>query len=568
MQNAITLNGILSKLLSKKLISEDVARTAQVKLTTQGVNFASFLITENHIDSLRFAQECAIEFSLPFLDLDTIKLKDMPEVVNHQMIETYSILPIGVEDGTFYLATSNPLQDEALKAISFKSKHPPSLVIVEHNKLIQEINTLLNIMPDSFGDLDYDDLEDFNIESDPEEQEVTLTDISSDESPVVKYINKLLIDAVRIKASDVHFEPYEKRVRVRFRVDGILIEQGSIPATQSSTVSARLKVIADLNIAERRVPQDGRVKIRISKTKSVDFRVSTLPTVFGEKVVMRIMDSDVAKFGADELGMLGYTETQKELFLDALSKPQGLVLVTGPTGSGKSVSLYTGLNILNNEGVNIATAEDPVEINVDGINQVAINNKTGLTFSKALRSFLRQDPDIIMVGEIRDLETAEISIKAAQTGHLVMSTLHTNSAAETLSRLAQMGVPLFNVATSIHMIIAQRLARKLCNKCKKQISVPKDIFTKEGCIIDEESVPIYQANGCNDCRRGYKGRIGIYEVVKISEELSSMIIENKNTLELALQLKKEGYDTLRKSGLNKVLDGTTSLEEIYRVTTE
>lgn len=571
MTENITLNGILKKLVTKELITIKAAQEAQRNLTSSNFNLASFLVGGNHINSLRFAKECAHEFGLAYIDIENVEINEIPEVITSEIIEKYLVIPLGERDGSIYLGTSNPIQDQALKDISFKTPKNIVMVIVEHDKLITTISGVLNIVTNDFDDISYDDLEDFDIEMPVEEEEVSLTDISSDDSPIVKYINKLLLDAVRLKASDIHFEPYEKRVRVRFRIDGVLTEQGTIPAKQANTVSARLKVMADLNIAERRIPQDGRVKIKISKTKSIDFRVSTLPTVYGEKVVMRIMDSETANWGADEIEMLGYTKQQKDLFLGALSKPQGMILVTGPTGSGKTVSLYTGLNVLNTEDVNISTAEDPVEMNVDGINQVNIHNKAGLTFASALRSFLRQDPDIIMVGEIRDLETAEISIKAAQTGHLVMSTLHTNSASETLARLGQMGVPLFNVATSVHLIIAQRLARTLCQHCKEPIDTPKETFINEGIseeYLKEKDIRVYKAVGCKQCTKGYKGRTGIYEVVGISRELSRMIMEGKNSLELSDQLRKEGYDTLRMSGMKKAIDGMTSLDEVYRVTTD
>ncbi len=381
---------------------------------------------------------------------------------------------------------------------------------------------------------------------------------------MVRFVNKMLLDAIRGGSSDLHFEPYEKTYRVRFRTDGMLHEVAKPPIQLASRISARLKVMAGLDISERRKPQDGRIKMRVSKNKSIDFRVNTLPTLWGEKIVMRILDSSSAQMGIDALG---YEEVQKELYLAALKQPQGMILVTGPTGSGKTVSLYTGLNILNTTDINISTAEDPVEINLEGINQVNVNPRQGMDFSQALRAFLRQDPDVIMVGEIRDLETAEIAIKAAQTGHMVMSTLHTNSAAETLTRLLNMGVPAFNLATSVNLIIAQRLARKLCSHCKKEHDVPKETLLHEG--FPEELIgtfKLYSPVGCENCKGGYKGRVGIYEVVKNTPALQRIIMEEGNSIEIAEQARKEGFNDLRTSGLLKAMQGITSLEEVNRVT--
>ena len=385
-----------------------------------------------------------------------------------------------------------------------------------------------------------------------------------DDAPIVVYINKILLDAIKKGASDLHFEPYEHSYRIRFRIDGILNEIAKPPVALASRMAARLKVMSKLDIAERRVPQDGRIKLALSKKKSIDFRVSTLPTMWGEKIVMRILDSSSAMLGID---MLGYEADQKDIYMEALDQPQGMILVTGPTGSGKTVSLYTGLNILNTAERNISTAEDPVEINLEGINQVQINTKAGLTFPSALRSFLRQDPDIVMVGEIRDLETAEIAIKAAQTGHLVLSTLHTNSAAETLTRLLNMGVPAFNVASSVSIIIAQRLARRLCTQCKAPDDIPHDHLRQLGFPEDKlGTFTIYKPVGCDDCTGGYKGRVGIYEVVKITPEVASIIMEGGNSLDIAHQFQKEGYNNLRQSGIVKAMSGITSLEEVNRVT--
>jgi type IV pilus assembly protein PilB len=444
------------------------------------------------------------------------------------------------------------------------------VILVEEDKLSVAVDKLINSsdtsLEDAFDDLD-SALDVVDLE-DPEAQEKEKNHDTSagDDAPIVRFVNKMLLDAVRIGASDVHFEPYEKRYRVRYRTDGILQEVSSPPINLSGKIAARLKVMSQMDISERRLPQDGRIKMKISKNKAIDFRVNTLPTLWGEKIVLRILDPSSAKLGIDALG---YEQNQKQLYLDALDSPQGMILVTGPTGSGKTVSLYTGLNILNVEGTNISTAEDPVEINLEGINQVNVNAKVGLDFATALRSFLRQDPDIVMVGEIRDLETAQIAIKAAQTGHLVLSTLHTNSAAETLTRLANMGVPSFNIATSVSLIIAQRLARRLCSQCKQPADLPKEVLLDAGLTQEQiEHAEIYKPVGCDHCNKGYKGRVGIYEVVKLTDAISRIIMEDGNSIEISDAARQEGFDDLRTSALKKVAQGITSLEEANRVTTD
>jgi type IV pilus assembly protein PilB len=443
-------------------------------------------------------------------------------------------------------------------------------VIVEHNKLEKLIDQQFG---DS-GSFDFGENDDFDLDN----VDVASTDTNNttededtnnqEESPIVKYINKLLIDAIRMGASDLHFEPYEKMYRVRYRVDGVLRQIANPPLQLATRLASRLKVMSQMDISEKRMPQDGRIKLKLSKTKAIDFRVNSLPTLFGEKLVLRILDPSSAMLGIEALG---YEDEQKELFMSALEKPQGMLLITGPTGSGKTVSLYTGLNILNTEDTNISTAEDPVEINLEGINQVNVNPKTGLTFSAALKAFLRQDPDVIMVGEIRDLETAEIAIKAAQTGHMVMSTLHTNSAPETLTRLRNMGVPSFNIATSVNLVIAQRLARRLCSECKQPIEIPKQSLLEMGFTEQDLANPdfqIFQPVGCDACREGYKGRVGIYEVMKVTPEISKIIMEDGNALQIAAASEKAGFNNLRRSGLKKVMQGITSLQEVNRVTSE
>ena len=423
-------------------------------------------------------------------------------------------------------------------------------------KVLEDESSALDIT-----DIDSEELAGLDVQEENNDDSVNS---GEDDAPIVVFINKILLDAIKKGASDLHFEPYEKSFRIRFRIDGILTEIARPPVSLSSRMSARLKVMSKLDIAERRVPQDGRIKLALSKKKSIDFRVSTLPTMWGEKIVMRILDSSSAMLGID---MLGYEPEQKKIYMEALEQPQGMILVTGPTGSGKTVSLYTGLNILNTEERNISTAEDPVEINLEGINQVQINNRAGLTFPSALRSFLRQDPDIVMVGEIRDLETAEIAIKAAQTGHLVLSTLHTNSAAETLTRLLNMGVPSYNVASSVTIIIAQRLARRLCPHCKVPEQLSELQLAEQGFPADKlTDIKLFKPVGCDQCTGGYKGRVGIYEVIKISPEISTIIMEGGNSLDIAKQCQKEGYNNLRQSGLQKAMSGMTSLAEINRVT--
>jgi type IV pilus assembly protein PilB len=458
---------------------------------------------------------------------------------------------------------SDPTNVDALEEIQFNSGYSTELVLCDENSLQACIEKVLEDESDALdiSDIDSDELAGIDVQN-PEKSNDEGN--NEDDAPIVVFINKILLDAIKKGASDLHFEPYEKAYRIRFRVDGILTEVAKPPVALSSRMAARLKVMSKLDIAERRVPQDGRIKLALSKKKSIDFRVSTLPTMWGEKVVMRILDSSSAMLGID---MLGYEPEQKKIFTEALAQPQGMILVTGPTGSGKTVSLYTGLNILNTEQRNISTAEDPVEINLEGINQVQINNRAGLTFPGALRSFLRQDPDIVMVGEIRDLETAEISIKAAQTGHLVLSTLHTNSAAETLTRLLNMGVPSYNVASSVSIIIAQRLARRLCTQCREEEHLTETQLVEQGFPADKLSdITLYKAVGCSHCTNGYKGRVGIYEVIKISPEISSIIMEGGNSLDIAKQCQKEGYNNLRQSGLQKAMNGMTSLAEINRVT--
>ena len=560
------LTGLVKKLVTDGLLDEAQAVEASTHAKSKKIPFVSYIVENQLLDSRRIALAATNEFGVPLFDLDSIDKESIPgDVVNEKIILKHHALPIFKRGNRLFVAISDPTNLQALDEIRFNTGISTEGILVEEDKLTSTIAMVLEAKESESLSSDFDDadLENIDIE-DPDAEPDNDDDGSGDDAPIVRFVNKLLLDAIRKGASDLHFEPYEKIYRVRYRVDGILEEVASPPINLSARISARLKVMSRLDISEKRVPQDGRIKLKISKTKSIDFRVSTLPTLFGEKVVMRILDPTSAQMGIE---VLGYDEEQKQLYLEALSKPQGMILVTGPTGSGKTVSLYTGVNILNKPDVNISTAEDPVEINLTGINQVNVNIKQGMTFSKALRAFLRQDPDIILVGEIRDLETAEIAIKAAQTGHLVLSTLHTNNAPETLTRLANMGVPAFNIATSVHLIIAQRLARRLCKECKSISEIPKESLLEAGFAADEiDSLKIYEPIGCDKCTNGYKGRVGVYEVMPVSKAIGRIIMSGGNAIEIADQAKLDGVNNLRESGLVKVRDGLTSLAEINRIT--
>ena len=467
-----------------------------------------------------------------------------------------------------FLGVADPTNLQAIDDIRFQTSLRIDPVVVEQDKLEERIIRALEAVDTTMSDLADSDFDLENLDVGAHEEAVQ--DIRKDEvedAPVVRFVNKIMIDAIARGASDIHFEPYEKDFRVRTRLDGVLSQVAAPPVVLANKVCARLKVMSRMDIAERRVPQDGRIKMRLSKNRAIDFRVSTCPTLFGEKIVLRILDPSSTRIGIDALG---YEEYQKQLYLKHLNKPYGMILVTGPTGSGKTVSLYTGLNILNTVDRNISTAEDPAEINIRGINQVNINPKVGLTFASSLKAFLRQDPDVIMVGEIRDLETAEIAIKAAQTGHLVLSTLHTNDAPRTLTRLVDMGVKPYAIATSVSLIIAQRLARRLCNNCKEAQEIPKEALKKEGFMDAEieDGLTVFAAKGCRQCNEGYKGRVGIFQVMEVSETMGRIIMEGGNAMQIAQQATKEGVIDLRRAGLNKVKEGITSLVEINRVTIE
>lgn len=562
MNETVMLSGLARQLVDAQLLAEAAAQQAVVKAKQAKVPLVTYLVQQRLVQSRPLAELAAQEFGVPFLDLAAIDKEQLPkDIVNEKLMQQHHFLPLSKRGNKLFIALSDPTNQQAINDVSFGSKLAVEVVLVEDDKLHQAIERYLDT---GTGGLELSDL-DLDLEAEGGERpQEAVAGTDADDAPVVKFVNKMLLDAIKKGSSDLHFEPYEKMYRVRFRTDGVLHEAARPPVQLVSRISARLKVMSNMDISERRKPQDGRVKLKVSKTKSIDFRVNTLPTLWGEKIVMRILDSSSAQMGIDALG---YEDVQKELYLQALKQPQGMILVTGPTGSGKTVSLYTGLNILNTEDINISTAEDPVEINLEGINQVNVNPRQGLDFSQALRAFLRQDPDVIMVGEIRDLETAEIAIKAAQTGHMVMSTLHTNSAAETLTRLRNMGVPAFNLATSVNLIIAQRLARKLCNKCKRVHEVPREALLAEGFREEEiGSFTLYQPIGCEDCNAGYRGRVGIYEVVRVTPALQQMIMEEGNSIEIATRMRKEGFNDLRRSGLVKAMQGITSLEEINRVT--
>lgn len=558
-----SLSGLAKRFVEHSLISEQQAHDILEQNNPENRSFLQLVLASGHADSLATANVVATEFGLPFLDLGAFELEHInTDIVSNELIEKHQAIPLFKRGNRLHVAQADPSDISAIDEIKFATGMTVDAVVVEADKLntlLEKITGGSNALDDLDEEFDLEDDDDKKQDEDPEADK-------TDDAPIVRFVNKILLDAIRSGASDIHFEPYEKRYRVRFRTDGVLHEVSSPPVNLSGKIAARLKVMSQMDISERRVPQDGRIKMKLSKTKAIDFRVNTLPTLWGEKIVLRILDPSSAQMGIDALG---YEEKQKEMYMEALAQPQGMILVTGPTGSGKTVSLYTGLNILNTEGRNISTAEDPVEINLEGINQVNVNSKVGLDFAEALRSFLRQDPDIVMVGEIRDLETANIAIKAAQTGHLVLSTLHTNSAPETLTRLANMGVPPFNIATSVSLIIAQRLGRRLCSKCKKPADIPAETLKAAGFTEDMlAEATIYQPVGCESCTNGYKGRVGIYEVVKITDSMSRIIMEGGNAIQIADVARSEGFNNLRISALMKVAQGVTSLEEANRVTSE
>jgi type IV pilus assembly protein PilB len=544
--------------------AEDLYKKAQVGRTS----FIAELTSSGAVSASDMAHTMAAAYAAPLLDLDAIDVERLPKgLLDSKICADYRIVVLSKRNNRLMVATADPADQQVAEKIKFATQMGVDWVITEYdklNKLVDIQNTSANEAMDNIvgGDFEFDEIA----------TEAVTTDIADkatevDDAPVVRFLHKMLIDAFNMRASDLHFEPYEHTYRVRFRIDGELREIASPPIAIKDKLASRIKVISRMDISEKRVPQDGRMKLKVGPDRVIDFRVSSLPTLFGEKIVIRILDPSSAKVGIDALG---YEPEEKERLLDAISRPYGMVLVTGPTGSGKTVSLYTCLNILNKPGINISTAEDPSEINLPGVNQVNVNEKAGLTFAAALKAFLRQDPDIIMVGEIRDLETADISIKAAQTGHMVLSTLHTNDAPTTLTRLMNMGVPMFNIASSVILITAQRLARRLCGTCKAPLDVPRKALLDAGYKaedLDGTWTP-YKPVGCSACNNGYKGRVGIYQVMPISEEIQRIILRSGSALDIAKQASAEGVRSLRESGLLKVRQGMTSLEEVLNVTNE
>jgi len=562
------LSGLARRLVMDGLLDENEATTAHEAALKKRSHFVSYLVENKILKSRDIAWSGAQEFGVPLFDLKSMDMESAPlKMVSEKLIQQHNALPLIKRGNRLYVAVSDPTNLGAIDEFKFHTGINTEAVLVEEDQLHDAIQGALEALDTTMSELMDADLDNLDVSSgDDDNKDGDVSESDIDDTPVVRFVNKVLLDAINSGASDIHLEPYEKEFRVRFRSDGVLHEITSPPRSLALRIIARLKVMSRMNIAERRVPQDGRIKMNLSRNRSIDFRVNTLPTLYGEKVVLRILDASAAQIGVESLG---FEQEQKEIFTKAINKPYGMVLVTGPTGSGKTVSLYTGLNMLNTTDRNISTCEDPVEINVMGINQVNVNPIAGLDFSVALRAFLRQDPDIIMVGEIRDLETAEIAVKAAQTGHLVLSTLHTNDAPQTLTRLANMGVPPYNIASAVHLIMAQRLARRLCNNCKKELDIPKEALIKSGFKEDQlNGLKVYGAVGCDQCTKGYKGRVGIYQVMPVSEEMGRIIMEGGNSMQLEEQAKVEGVADLRESGLKKVVAGITSLEEVDRVTKE
>ena len=565
-----TIRGLAGQLIAAGILTPEQAREAVNEAKAQRVSLIRYLIDTLDVGSKELAEMASVEFGLPVFDLRAMNREMLPEQqIDGEMMLKHHAVPLFRRGNRLFVAVSDPMNLGALDEFKFAAGINTDAVLVEDealSKLIADLAEQSGGFDNDMASLGADGEYDLEIGDGSVEEEDDARD-AADDTPIVRFVNKVLLDAIKQGASDIHFEPYEKDYRVRFRTDGILREVVKPPRNLAPRLAARLKVMSQMDISERRVPQDGRIQMKLSKKRAIDFRVNTLPTMYGEKIVLRILDPASAQMGIDALG---YEEDQKALYMEALAKPQGMILVTGPTGSGKTVSLYTGLGILNEPERNISTAEDPVEINMAGINQVLVNPKVGLNFAEALRSFLRQDPDVIMVGEIRDLETAEIGIKAAQTGHLVLSTVHTNSAAETVTRLLNMGVPAFNIAASVTLIIAQRLARTLCGHCAEpETTVPQEALLELGFTTDQlSSATIKRPVGCGQCKDGYKGRVGIYEVVKITKPIASAIMDGANSLELDRVAREAGFNDLRQSALRKCAEGLISLEEVSRVTTD
>lgn len=565
------LQGIAQLLVNEKFLDKEKVLSFQKLATTSKVGLLEYLVSNDILKAEALAAAVAKSFGLPLLDLNCIDVESIPvTLVSEKLIRRHNIVPLFARGKQLYLAVDDPTKQASLKEVQFHTGLYANPLVVETNKLTELIDKLLH-QKENQGLTDYfedtQDIEGIEFSAEDEEKDLESPGISNDDAPVVKFVNRMIIDAIKRGASDIHFEPYEREYRIRYRQDGLLNEAANVPASLSARLAARIKIMSNLDISEKRVPQDGRFKMKLSHTRAIDFRVSTCPTIGGEKIVMRILDPGMSKVGIEGLG---FNPSQKEKFLKAIERPQGMILVTGPTGSGKTVTLYTALNILNTIDRNVSTAEDPVEIKLSGINQVNINIKAGLTFSGTLRAFLRQDPDVIMVGEIRDLETADIAVKAAQTGHLVLSTLHTNSASETLTRLINMGIPSFNIASSVSLIMAQRLVRRLCDQCK---TIRTDVTVKgyiELGFTEEESeqMQTYQAVGCSQCTHGYRGRMGLFEVMSMSKNLGEIIMSGGNALDILKQAQAEGMKTIYHDGLGKVKEGITTIEEVNRVTVD
>jgi type IV pilus assembly protein PilB len=557
------LGGLARRLVADGVLPEEKAKEAQAKAQKAGISVVSQIIDDKLAAPAKVAHSASSAFGVPMLDLNAVELDpETSKLVSEKLMRQHRVLPLFKRGKRLYVGVADPTDLPALDAIKFATNLATEAIVVEGDKLLKAIETAATATQSSSMNVDDTDLENIDITEGGEAAEVDIaTAGDAEDAPIVRFVNKVMLDAINVGASDIHFEPYEKIYRIRYRKDGELKTIATPPVQMGGRLAARVKVMSKLDLAERRIPQDGRIKLHLSKTKAIDFRVSTCPTLFGEKICCRILDPSSAQLGIDALG---YEPEQKEHYLNALKQPQGMILVTGPTGSGKTVSLYTGVNILNTEDINISTAEDPAEINLPGVNQVNVNPKVGLTFAAALKAFLRQDPDVILVGEIRDLDTAEIALKAAQTGHLVLSTLHTNDAPQTIVRMMNMGIPAYNLASTLTLIIAQRLARGLCKHCKRPASIPREELLKNGFTaadLDDPNTKIMEAVGCDQCDNGYKGRTGIYQVMPFSEEMGRIIMEGGNAMDIAKQADKEGVPDLRKSALRKVMSGKIDLAQ-------
>jgi len=565
------LAGLPQRLVEDGVVDESGMHAAMLAAVEKKTSFITQLVRSGTASAREIAIAAATEYGVPLMDLTAMSTDpDTFRLVSEKLLAKHRVLPLFKRGKKLFLGVADPTDLHAVDEIKFQTGLAVEAIVVEDDKLQQVLDKAIEQADAQMPSLTDDegvDLEALEVSGGEEEVGGEISRDDVEDAPIVRFVNKVMLDAIRRGASDIHFEPYEKIFRVRLRIDGVLREMAQPPVQLAGKIAARLKVMSRLDIAERRVPQDGRIKMRLSKSRAIDFRMSTCPTLFGEKIVLRILDSAQAMLGIDSLG---YEPAQREMYLKNLARPQGMILVTGPTGSGKTVSLYTGLNILNKEDTNISTAEDPAEINLPGVNQVNVNNKVGLTFAAALRAFLRQDPDVIMVGEIRDLETAEIAIKAAQTGHLVLSTLHTNDAPQTLTRLVDMGVKPYAIATSVSLIIAQRLGRRLCSTCKQRIDVPAEALRKEGFEEADiaAGIQIFGPKGCTSCTEGYKGRVGIYQVMPVTEAIGRIIMTGGNAIDIGDQAAKEGVWDLRRAGLEKVRAGLTSLEEVNTITVE